>query len=119
MADNSPAQHADTAAEAVRALNHATLPWETREGWQYPADACSTVGNLSTTAMRLPQALDQINVFIQRLETEGHLRSDRGTLDRDLTETHAGLAEAKEVAQRLYEALNRAHAGLSAIAYQD
>ncbi|BCK74056.1 hypothetical protein Srufu_080090 (plasmid) [Streptomyces libani subsp. rufus] len=119
MADNTPAQHADTAAEAVRALNYTTLAWEAGEGWQHPGDAYSTVGGVSTMAMRLPQALDQISVLIQRLESERHLRSDRGTLDSDLAEVYAGLGEAKAAADALHQALNRAHSGLAGLAYEE
>lgn len=117
MTDKTPAQLADDAAEAVRALNHATKA--SGEEWQYPGDAYSTVGDLSTMAMRLPQALEQIHNFIGQLTATGKLRSDRDTLDADLSETQAGLHEAVTAADHLHQALNRAHSGLSSIAYKD
>lgn len=118
MTDKTPAQHASTAAEAVRAINHATLSPLPSDGWTYPSDAYSTVGGLSRVAMMLPQALEQIGNFIEKMTEEGHLSSDRGTLQADLTDTHSGLVDASAAARQLHEALNRAHSGLSAIAYK-
>jgi hypothetical protein len=117
VSDKTPAQHADNAAEAVRALNHATL--SPSDDWQYPSDAYSTVGNLAHTAMMLPQALEQIERLIVDLNEAGHLRSDKNQLEHDLNETVRGLEEAQIAANKLYGALNRAHSGLSPIAYKD
>ncbi|MFF3720565.1 hypothetical protein [Streptomyces prasinus] len=120
MTDKTPAQLADDAYEALRALNHATIGWNRgHEDWQFPGDAYSVVGNLSQTAMVLPQALEQIEALVKHLESGENLRSDRNTLDTDLAATYEGLAEAKAAAQTLFEALNRAHSGLSPIAYKD
>jgi hypothetical protein len=116
--DLTPAQHADNAAEAVRAINHATLQ-QSSNGWQYPGDAYSTVGNLSQMAMMLPQALEQIERLIVDLNESGHLHSDKDRLEHDLDETVRGLEEAQIAANKLYGALNRAHSGLSPIAYKD
>jgi hypothetical protein len=110
----TPQQIADDIAEGVRSLNYAT-PGDL----QHPGDAYSTIGNLSIAAMRLPQALQQIQQFIERLENEGHLKSDKDTLDSDLAATHAGLGAAVGAATALYEALNRAQSGLGTIAYRD
>lgn len=117
MPDQTPATHADTASEAIRGLNHATL--SRRDGWQYPGDAYSVVGNLAHIAAMLPQALDQIGALIEQLDTAGNLRSDKDTLTADLENTYGGLADAHDAARKLYEALNRAHGGLSPIAYKD
>jgi hypothetical protein len=120
MADNAtPAQLADAAAESVRLLNHATLAWNQGEDWQYPGDAYSVVGNLSQMAMMLPQALTQITRLIADLNEGGHLRSDKDRLEDDLGETFRGLEEARIAAEKLYSSLNRAHSGLSPVAYQD
>lgn len=117
MSYKTPAQLADASAEAVRQLNHATL--STRDDWQYPGDAYSVVGNLAQAAMMLPQALDQIGALVERLDIAGNLRSDKDTLAADLESTFGGLADAHDAARKLYEALNRAHSGLSPIAYKD
>lgn len=119
MTDKTPAQHASNAADAVRAINHATLSPLPNDGWTYPSDAYSIVGGLSQMAMMLPQALDQIGNFIEKMSVEGHLHSDRDTLDADLENTYGGLVDARDAAQELYQALNRAHSGLSPIAYKD
>ncbi|NED60209.1 hypothetical protein G3I15_04625, partial [Streptomyces sp. SID10244] len=72
----TPAQLADDAAEAIRALNHATLSG--RPGWEYPADAYSVVGNLGTLVMRLPQVLEQLTEFVEQLHADGHVKADGG-----------------------------------------
>lgn len=117
MSDDTPASHAGAASDAIRALNHATL--SPRDGWQYPGDAYSVVGNLAHMAMMLPQALDQIGALIEPLDTGGRLRSDRDTLAADLENTYGGLADAHDAARNLYEALNRAHQGLGSVAYKE
>jgi hypothetical protein len=112
----TPAQLADDAAGAIRALNHATL--SPRDGWEFPADAYSVVGNLHELAARLPQAIGQLHRFISGLEAAGHLSSDNNTLDRDLVYAYEGLQEAREAAAKLGAALSRAHNGLGSIAYK-
>lgn len=119
MPDKTPAEFASQAAEAVRQLNHATLSPQPSDDWTYPSHAYSVVGGLAQLAMTLPQALDQIGAFIEVMDTGGNLRSDKDTLADDLDGTYAGLADAHDAANKLYEALNRAHSGLSPIAYRD
>lgn len=116
-APKTPAQLADAAGEAIRALNHVTL--SPRDDWQYPGDAYSVVGNLAYMAMMLPQAIDQIQRLIVELDEGGHLHSDKDQLEHDLDETVRGLEEARIAADKLYGTLNRAHSGLSPIAYKD
>jgi hypothetical protein len=117
MTDKTPAKLADEAAEAIRAINHLTR--SPRDGWEYPGDVYSLVGNLSQLAMMLPQALEQASRFIADLNEGGHLRSDKDQLDQDLGEVFYGLDDARNAAQKLYGSLNRAHSGLSPIAYKD
>ncbi|MEW9521754.1 hypothetical protein [Streptomyces tubercidicus] len=117
MADNTPAQHADTAAEAVRAVNHLTQ--QRQAGWEYPGDAYSTVASLYEMTARLPQAIGQTHRFMRDLEDTGRLRSDHDTLDRDLAYTYEALKEARDLAERLGAALSRAHQGLGPISYQE
>ena len=119
MTDLTPAQNASNAADSVRAINHLTLSPAPSDDWTYPSHAYSVVGGLAQMAMMLPQALDQIGAFIEVMDTAGNLRSDKDTLTGDLENTYGGLADAHDAAQKLYEALNRAHSGLSPIAYQD
>lgn len=117
MTDQTPAQHADNAAESIRAINHATLD-SPRAGWEEPGDAYSTVAGLSQTAMMLPQAIGQIRALVEKLHQAGTLRSDRGRLADDLAATLDGLEAAQSAAELLYQALNRAHNGLGPIGLQ-
>ncbi|MFZ3500669.1 hypothetical protein ACODT5_46930 [Streptomyces sp. 5.8] len=118
MTDKTPAQLADTAGDAIRALNHATLG-SPRPDWEYPGDAYSVVGNLSYMAGMLPQAVEQIAKLLKRLEAEGHLKSDRNTLAADLEAAYAGLTIAAGAADTLRGALDRAQSGLGAVAYNE
>ncbi|HET6633992.1 MAG TPA: hypothetical protein VFH77_03085 [Streptomyces sp.] len=113
----TPAQYADNSAEAIRAINHATLD-SPRAGWEYPGDAYSLVGNLSQMAMMMPQAIGQIRDLIEKLHQAGTLRSDRGQLAYDLAATFDGLEAAQSAAELLHQALNRAHNGLGPIGLQ-
>lgn len=113
----TPAQLADDAAEAVRALNHATL--STRDGWEFPADAYSVVGNLGTLVMRLPQALEQLTEFIDQLHADGHVRADGGDTRDRMIALRAGTVGAVDAAEKLRSALDEMHAALSPLAYQD
>jgi hypothetical protein len=53
---------AEDAAEAIRALAHATRP--ARGGLTYPADAYELLGTLGLLAARLPQVLAQTSTFL-------------------------------------------------------
>jgi hypothetical protein len=57
---------ADSASEAIRALNHATLPADGYPGLQYPADAYYLLGALNQLVTRIPQLLEQTSAFLQR-----------------------------------------------------
>ncbi|MFF6844628.1 hypothetical protein ACFY8X_38560 [Streptomyces tanashiensis] len=117
MTDKTPAQHADAAAEAVRAINHLTR--SPRDDWQYPGDVYSLVAGLSQMAMMLPQALEQAQQLIANLDEAGKLRSDKDQLEHDVRETLLGLEMASQAASEVYAGLNRAHSGLGPIGYKD
>jgi len=117
MSELTPAKNADVAAEAIRAINHLTMC--PRDSWEYPGDVYSTIGNLAQMAMMLPQALEQAARLMTDLNEAGNLRSDKDSLDTDLGEVLYGLDAARIAANQLYGALNRAHGGLSPIAYKD
>lgn len=118
MTDKTPAKLANEAAEAIRAINHLTQG-SPRDNWEYPGDVYSLVGNLSQMAMMLPQALEQASHLIEGLFEGGHLSSDKNTLDQDLVDVFRGLDDARNAAQRLHDALTRAHNGLGRIGYKD
>jgi len=117
--DRTPAVIADAAAEEIRALNHITR--SRGDGWQYPGDVYSTVGNLSVMAERLPQALGQLESLISRLEDAGQLASDSGPEDLPgrLVRFHGAMADAVSLAHGLQRALDQAHQALGPIAYKE
>jgi hypothetical protein len=71
-----PAALARTAAEAVRALNHATLG---QDGLGQPADAYEVLGELSLAASGLPQLLGQVGCWLAAALAGGRLGCDDGT----------------------------------------
>jgi hypothetical protein len=115
----TPAQLADDAAEAVRSINHLTTRRPTGEGWEFPSDAYSVVGNLGTLAMRLPQALEQLTEFVVTLDADDHVLADDGATGDRLVALRAGTTDAVAAAEKLRSALDEMHAALAALAYQD
>jgi hypothetical protein len=73
--DRAP-ELARTAAEAVRALNHATLG---ADGLGQPADAYEVLGELSLAASGLPQLLGQVGTWLAAALAGGRLGCDDGT----------------------------------------
>jgi hypothetical protein len=67
-----PVAAAQAAAEAVRALNHATLP--AAGGLTHPADAQAVLAALGMASARLPQALNQLRRFLDEQVTAGRVR---------------------------------------------
>lgn len=114
----TPAELADVAAEAIRALNHLT---QHADSLPYPGDAYSTVANLAVLARRLPQGIDQITAVVQALYSSNNLRSDRPdvTVDQAVTTVVQALAAADTAAKALEIALDAAHQALGPLAYQE
>jgi hypothetical protein len=113
-------EHAETAAQAIRAINHLT---SNTDALPYPPAAAQLVGHLSTLAARLPQTLEQVTGQVQRWQQAGQLGIDdrapygdpailAAVIDLDLTEADAAAAE-------LGAALNRAHQALAHACYVD
>src|SRR4051794_5878453 len=69
---------ANGAAEAIRALNHSTLPANGSPGLRYPSDAYRTLGALSMLADRLTQSLRQVACFLVRERQLDHVHIDGG-----------------------------------------
>ena len=113
----TPAQFASDAAESIRALNHATLG-RGRLDWDYPSDAYGVIGSLERAVAYLPQALEQTWKLLSGLAADGHVGSTTGDPDKDLTEAHAALDEARTLAARLDAALQRAHNATSPLTYE-
>lgn len=73
------AEHADAAAEAIRALNRATMTRvPSPGGYAQPGDVDATVGALCTLAERLPQALCQMQEWLYAALDAGRVRHDTG-----------------------------------------
>lgn len=106
----TPAELAGQAAEAVRALNHATLPGT--GGLEYPADAYEVTGQLSILAARLPQALAQLLAFLAEQAAAGAITVVAGQHQGDpaamLAAVTADLDAAVASARRLHQALDTA-----------
>jgi hypothetical protein len=106
----TPAELAGQAAEAVRALNHATLPGT--GGLEYPADAYEVTGQLSVLAARLPPALAQMLAFLSEQATAGRIAVVAGQHEGNpaamLIAVTADLDAAVASARRLHQALDAA-----------
>jgi hypothetical protein len=113
-----PAVHAEAAAEAIRALNHATQGGA--GGLGEPADAYTVLGHLATMAARLPQALDQLTRFLEAECDAGRLRVVDGEHEGDPQAAVAAFAaytaDATAGAQLLHAALHQAHNTLAWVA---
>lgn len=104
-----PGRHAKAAAESVRALNHLTLPGA--GGLAEPADAYDVLGALASLASRLPQALGQLQVFLDTECSAGRVRIVDGEHVGDPAAVAAAAAEQLAAAIRATDAL---HASLDA-----
>lgn len=69
-------EDAETAAEAIRAINHLTI---NDTALAYPSDAWRLVGQLATLTARLPQAFEQITGQLNRWQRGGLIGMDPGT----------------------------------------
>jgi len=105
-----PAGLAAGAAESVRALNHATRPGA--GGLVFPADAYDVTGALSLLAARLPQALAQLQAFLQAEVKAGRAVVVAGDHAGDpaavLAAVTASLDTAATSARLLHQALDAA-----------
>lgn len=117
MTEKTPTQHADDAAEAIRAINHLTM--SARDDWQTPGDVYNLIGGLAQMVAKLPQALEQASSLIDKLNDDGRLRSDNDQLHYNIADVFYGLETARLAAQRMHSALNQAHNALGHIGLQD
>jgi hypothetical protein len=110
----TPAGLADAAAEAIRALNHATLPGS--GGLAYPGDVYSVLIALSLLAARLPQALAQAETFLVAQLTAGRIvivdGAHTGDPDAAVAQAAACLHTARAAAHALHVDLDHAAAAL-------
>jgi len=118
-AGTTPAQWADQAGEAVRALNHATIWADDARGYQFPADVDATLANLQVLIDRLPQALEQMGRWLDREASAGRVGYD-DLRDGDGYPVQAPREEAAAwgattVRDRLIPALDAAAASLDVV----
>lgn len=99
--------YAARAAEAVRALNHAT---RRPDGYAWPSDVYAVVGDLAVMASRLPQALEQSGRWLQAASTAGRVGHDAGVDPAAaVADVLADLDEAILTADRLAGLLDLIH----------
>jgi hypothetical protein len=96
---------AQIAAEAMRALNHATF---SPAGPAEPATVYAVLGQLAAAAHRLPQLSGQLANWLTREYTAGRLSCAQGVLDDAVGDAQASLDRAAGHATRLGEALDLA-----------
>ena len=107
-------EHAATAAEAVRTLNHLTLG---RSALGEPAELDRLVAELAIMAGRLPQLLRQLRGWLDAEQHTGRLRTDHTTDPaRTVDRAAAELTEAGHAAHHLRRALDDAHQLLAHLA---
>lgn len=98
------AQHIDTAGDAVRAANHATM----RRPLDGP-ESYAVVGGLAELAGRLPQLLDYLSRSLRRADPAAHY-DDCGRDPADaLDVAHGHIDEARAAVVQAGEHLNAAH----------
>jgi hypothetical protein len=110
MTGGDSARLAAEAAEAVRALNHATMPGTS--GLVFPADAYDVTGQLALLASRLPQALAKLLAFLQAEVKAGRVVIVAGDHAGDPAAVLAAVTDrldsAVASARRLHQALDAA-----------
>jgi hypothetical protein len=114
-------EHAEAAAEAIRAVNHVTFH---DTALPYPSDAYRLLGELITLTERLPQALQQTAQRITRWQEADELGMDPGTTyagdpARAAADTVAGLLTATTAAEQLRDALNHARRAITYAHFND
>lgn len=117
MSDIIAPELAGTAAEAVRALNHATHPHSPVGALEYPADVYDTVAALKQLTQRLPQTFTQLGGFLETQHAAGYMTADHGTPEEHAAAVHDAFTEAADAAEALTSALDRAHNALAPLGY--
>jgi len=106
---SAPAGAAREAAEAVRALNHATL---SGTGYEWPGEVDDVIGELQILAERLPQALRQAAEWVEDAHAAGRVGHDSGAdaTDAAVAEVLTELGHAERDAAFLATSLRYARA---------
>jgi hypothetical protein len=106
MMGTDAAKSAQQAAEAIRAINHATI----RTVGYGPNDVYDIVAELGVLTERLPQAFGQLARILEQLNNNGHVEFDPGSPFAGhpadgVTELQAVFRRASESADELRYAL--------------
>ena len=91
--DKTPSQLASDAADAIRALNHRTLK---PDAFPQPADVSDTAVGIATVVQRLPQALQQLEAGLRRLDEDNRIR---------LADRHPSEVSQKDIHDAVFSAL--------------
>lgn len=100
-------------AEAVRALNYATIG--TAPGLEDPGDAYTLLGHLYTATGRFSQLFTQLNQFLNELARTGLLAEAGGQEAAGTAKAHYALGEAHRLAGQLTKALQAAQNATSGL----
>lgn len=116
----TPAALADVAAEAIRALNHATFPG--KERLIYPSNVYDVTGSLHRVVAMLDQSLEQLAGYLEREDRQGRVVADYGGYSGNTAGAIGAyrgyVAEARTLLAAARDSLGFAHvaaAGLSAV----
>ena len=114
----TPGAAAETAAEALRLVNHLTLaaPSCGTPGWSDAGDVYRLLGELRIVADRLPQVCDQIVSGLQQLGERSGWLADEGTTehpDEVVSTAVEALKTASWIAEDVSLNLQHAHGAVS------
>lgn len=120
--EESPAALACTAAETVRALNHATFPRSSR--LTYPGDVYDVLGSLKVMAERLPQLCAQLARFLTGELAAGRVQAVEGQRwagqpGTAVAEAGLALGDSISAARTLTRALAEAQQAIVGLAHDD
>lgn len=111
---NSPSAAANTAAEAVRALNHATLDPASVD----VADVYATLGALVEMLQRTPQALGQLLASLQAHHEAGTTAHGSLPIDHVMLDIEEEAVNVDEHLEQAYRCLASLHQSVSGISQQ-
>lgn len=114
----TPADAAESAAEALRTLNHLTLPAPSPgvPGWEDAGDIYRVLGELRALADRLPQTCDQLAAGLQRLGDRADWHTDDGTNEHPeavVADAVEGLQVAGCIAEDIGLSIQQAHCSVA------
>lgn len=121
--DDTPAAALATAAQAIRAFNHRTTTRfdDQQDGWRYPSDAYTALGELTYLAGALPQAIQHIDQALHGRADQGHLGLDHDSPDADpaaaVDACSIALDRARVAVQMLYQAIGDAQNHAAQLTY--